>query len=613
MTHAKLISKLMQTIGSAALASACLAMAASAAAPPSNHFKPSSRDVDAEQGDSPAEERWTIQQYEDKAAANPVPGAAVGLPVGNSFFLVSQCRALTGVTYAGLVAGETDAIVGDTAFAFLTPLPGVASTCFNPQNEQNIVVNPANANNIVTSANEYRGNVQAIYVTNDRGASWRNIVLPGWTRDSGGSGVFSNMDSCGDPVLAFSPDGSRVYFAGLVCNFDGPGRYQQRSGVAVATSADGGTTWSAPNMVHYTATGNFFHDKEWITVGPDGTVHVTWTWFQGTPNGKFGSSPIFIASSHNGGQSWTGPTQVSDASHPFNQGSTPAVAPNGTIYVSYIASTPESGFAQDAMVLARSSNGGNSWTNVQGPRIYDDLNCYPFQLPGTGQGRQTKTAQNYRISSFPAMAVDPSSGRVHLAWTDDRAHPSCGSASPSFNPALGDTQDRVYYTRTDDGVNFTAPTALTAAFDDNVYPAVAARGGKVVVGYYTRKYAKTAGGFGANNRCSVRVVAVNQPPFPDGTLLAASFGTQTNVCIDYAAKVSTDAGASFGSETRLSSESSNPWTLFTGSFIGDYTGVAIDALGRGMAVWTDFRGNPGSLAPAQITPANQDAMVRFLP
>lgn len=612
MTDHKLLRTLKQVGLSVVLATTFALTAAQAAAPGTNHFPASSRDVDEATGSEGAE-RWTLQQYEDKAAANPLPGASVGLPAVNSLLLFSQCRALSGVIYPGLVAGETDAIVGDTAFAYRAALPGLSQVCFNPQNEQNIVVNPTNANNVVTSANEYRSNVQAVYVTFNRGASWRNIVLPGWTRDSGGSGVFSSMDSCGDPVLAFSPDGASVYFAGLVCNFDGPGRRQQRSGVAVAVSRDGGASWGAPNMVHYTATSNFFHDKEWMTVGSDGTVHVTWTWFQQTPNGKFGSSPIYIATSRNGGQSWSGPTQVSDAAHPYNQGSTPAVAPNGTIYVSYIASTPESDFASDAVMLARSTDGGVKWSNVQGPRIYDDLNCYPRQLRGTGQGRQTKTAQNYRISNFPAMAVDPSSGRVHIVWTDNRAHPSCGSASANFDPTLGDTQDQVLYTRTDDGVNFTAPVALTPPSDDTVFPAVAARTGKVMVGYYTRHYAKAAGGFGADNRCAVQLVAVNQPPIPNGTLFPVSFGSQTNVCIDYAAKISTNAGSSFGVEQRLSSESSNPWTLFTGTFIGDYTGVALDSLGRGMAVWTDFRGNPGSLAPAQITPANQDAMVKFLP
>ena len=38
-------------------------------------------------------------------------------------------------------------------------------------------------------------------------------------------------------------------------------------------------------MVDYVAAANFFADKEWIGVGPDGTVHVTWTRFYLGPQG----------------------------------------------------------------------------------------------------------------------------------------------------------------------------------------------------------------------------------------------------------------------------------------------------------------------------------------
>ena len=599
-------------IGWALLGLATLACGpAGAADKPESRFRPVN--LDGVGSPTPVKKaRWTLEDFESVAAANPVPGALVGHPGKTALTLFSQCRAQGLTTYAPLAAGESDAVVGDTAFAFGAALPGLSQTCFNPQNEQNIVVNPANPNNLVTSANEYRGNVHIVYASFNRGATWQNVVLPGWTRDTGGAGVFSNMDSCGDPVLATSPDGSRTYYAGLVCNFDGPGKYQVRSGVAVATSIDGGATWSAPTMVHYTATGNNFHDKQWMAVGPDGSVHVTWTWFQQTANGKFGGSPIYIASSKDGAKSFSGSKPVSDDAHPFNQGSMPGVAPDGTIYVSYIASSPETGYEGSVAMLARSGDGGKTFINVSGPRIYDDTNCYPRQLAGTGQGRATLSAQNYRISSFPSMAVDAQTGRVHLVWTDNRAHPSCGyEKGGTFNPASGNTQNQAWYVYSDDGVHFTAPAALTATTDDNVFPSIAAQNGKVLVGYYTRQYAKLAGGFGVDNRCSVRLLNT-----VGNVLETATFGSgayaQTNVCIDFAARRSNDGGETFAAETRLSSESSNPWILFTGSFIGDYTGVAFDAFDRGVAVWTDFRGNPGKGA-GTVTRANQDAIVRIIP
>ena len=39
----------------------------------------------------------------------------------------------------------------------------------------------------------------------------------------------------------------------------------------------------------------------------------------------------------------------------------------------------------------------------------------------------------------------------------------------------------------------------------------------------------------------------------------------------------------------------------SGSFIGDYTGVAVNSIGKAHAAWTDFRGLPGRTTPNQDT------------
>jgi hypothetical protein len=61
---------------------------------------------------------------------------------------------------------------------------------------------------------------------------------------------------------------------------------------------------------------------------------------------------------------------------------------------------------------------------------------------------------------------------------------------------------------------------------------------------------------------------------------------------------------SFLIKTRLTEQSANPYIQFAGSFIGDYTGAAVDRNGKPWFVWTDFRGNPGTVSP------NQDTVVR---
>ena len=79
------------------------------------------------------------------------------------------------------------------------------------------------------------------------------------------------------------------------------------------------------------------------------------------------------------------------------------------------------------------------------------------------------------------------------------------------------------------------------------------------------------------------------------------------VCLDYAARSSSNG---FATELRLTTESSNPYIMFAdGSFIGDYSQIALGSNGVAHPVWTDFRGNPniGGIA-------GQDAYTQaFLP
>ena len=181
-------------------------------------------------------------------------------------------------------------------------------------------------------------------------------------------------------------------------------------------------------------------------------------------------------------------------------------------------------------------------------------------------------------------------------WADDRNHPGCGHGGTSFNPALGPTQNQVFLVTSTDGVNWTAPQGITTSETyDKIYPSVAAAAGKIVIGYYTRAYSPipTSGDLKCARQLldSVTHAAV---PYPGPNSLQP-------VCLDYAARSSNDG---FASETRLTAQSSNPYVLFAGSFIGDYTGMALDRTVHGIAVWTDFRGNPPTTTP------NQDVVVR---
>src|SRR5204863_412700 len=109
-----------------------------------------------------------------------------------------------------------------------------------------------------------------------------------------------------------------------------------------------------------------------------------------------------------------------------------AVAPDGALYVAYEGSDPATGYATDQLVVARSTNGGTSFLNSQVARVWDDLDCYPLQLPGA-QGRQTLTNEQFRINSFPSMSIDPTTGGIAIVWADDQGAGNCGSGSATFS------------------------------------------------------------------------------------------------------------------------------------------------------------------------------------
>ena len=531
-------------------------------------------------GAGEAGELRTPQQFEQEAADHPQTGTQS---------LFSRCRfppfsGSVGV-FSPIVAPDFDAIVGDTAFSFAD-----GTSCYNPQNEQNIVINPANAQNVVTSANEYRDNVHAVYYSNNGGQSWTNVFLPGWTRSSGGAGDFSHMDSCGDPVLAFSPDGQRLYYTGLICNFDKFPRAM--SGVAVAVSTNGGASWSAPTMVDYRASSDFFNDKEWIAAGPGNTVYLTWTKFYQGPRGlSYLRSPIVMASSSNGGKSWSSVKAVSDDAHPYNQGSQVLVAPDGVVYVAYEGADPATGYATDQQVVARSVDGGTTFVNRQVARAWDDNDCYPRQRPGA-QNRQTLTNEQFRINSFPSLSIDPTSRRLAMVWADNEGAGNCGSGGNTFS---GVTSNQVKLITSADGITWTAPRTITSGAADKVYPSVGANAGRIVVGYYTRAYSPVP-------TATNRVCGIMERDSITGSVVLPTDPVRANaaVCLDWAVRSSSD---DFAVETRVSRESSNPYILFSGSFIGDYTGTAVAADGKAVTVRADFRGNPG------LTPANQDVVV----
>jgi hypothetical protein len=237
-------------------------------------------------------------------------------------------------------------------------------------------------------------------------------------------------------------------------------------------------------------------------------------------------------------------------------------------------------------VLARSTDGGKTFTNVELGRVYDDFGCYPLNV---AQGRARLSFEQFRVSSFPSLAIDPTTGALAIAWSDDQLNPGCSAGASAFS---GSTNNQVKLVTSANGTTWTSPRIITSGAD-KVYPAVGANAGRIVVGYYTRDYSPVP--TTADRSCGRAFLDTSDPSYPSSAPVYVDFAP---VCLDYGISSSTDA---FASETRVSTQSSNPYLEFSGSFIGDYTGVAVDSTGAAYTVWTDDRGLPGTTRPNQDT------------
>lgn len=479
-------------------------------------------------------------------------------------------------------APNVDQIVGDTVV-----LAGSQTGCGSPQNETTIAVNPNNPNNLVAGTNDYRvfnarenrndGSGYA-YTSFDGGATWTNIQLPHLTFQTGATGALSDMDSAGDPSVAFGPNNT-VYYANLVFS-----RFNAGSGVVVSVSQDGGLTWSEPHIVRVDgvdANGrptdtDVSNDKEWIGVDPNsGAVYVSWTEFGPT------GSPIIVSKSTDGGVTWSTPVKLNPAAGftpggitPYSQGSIPQVDSKGNVYIAYEAAVCQSlncdqAGDHDAIVLATSTDGGKTFTNAELALDFD----FPFNAD---VGRETLTNENFRINSYPQFAIDQQTGRMYITWADDRN----GLYDDNFNSIK--TNGDVFVITSANGKVWQGIGPIGTGADE-VYPAIAAYNGRVVVSFYTRAYD------------------------PNG------------IGLDYAYVGGNGLGSlKNNAVTRITTQTANPQIQFLGigfvtgdilqgEFIGDYTAVTMGSDLRFHPSWTDFRGKPGT------SPPNQEAYTQSIP
>jgi hypothetical protein len=432
--------------------------------------------------------------------------------------------------------------------------------------------------------------VSGVYFSSNSGHNWTQPTYSGWSARAGTSQVgsigtvpnyFENgLVADGDPGLAFGPvpsqsgfnwsNGSRLYYSDLTSNFPGRQTFNGFEAVAVshtddvATAAAGGpngqAAWSSPVIVSKQNSA-LFSDKSQIwadnaaTSLHFGNVYVCYAAFRGQP-GK--SQPLVVARSSDGGSTWT-ETQVTSASanaadHFGNTGCTIRTDSKGTVYVFYMQFT--TGLTAFHNVV-KSSDGGKSWTTPQKLFAVNDM-CFNVDPV---EGRCVFDGEaGTRLDLGPAPSVSIANGAPNGTGATDEIVDAWSDGRNGLNH-----EQTLLTWSTDGGATWHGPVTASQSGDRSEFsaPAIAPDGSTVYVTYvgWSTTYQTTTSSaremFGVFRSAAIAL---------DGTP-----GTFTTI----------NQGAS--GDARGSSANS-----LTFEFIGDYVYTAATS-SYGVGVWMDAR------------------------
>jgi hypothetical protein len=451
--------------------------------------------------------------------------------------------------------------------------PNVNTDCEGvaPHNETSIAINPNNALHIVASANDYQlrlskgGTVNETvfsraHVSFDGGKSWTSYPI-----------YYKGYTSTGDPAVAFDAAGN-VYLATLGFVWSQGYGSGTNADILVAHSSDGGKTWSAPSRVA-AGSGSWgsvgvFNDKEYLTAWGNGNAIVTWTEFNQGIGGSYINSPIFASVTHDAGRSWSTPVEISGSAAfcvgasggnacDQDQGSTPVVAADGSIYVSFLSTRETTNYRNYYLVVKLDPTSGE---RVAGPfkvaDLFDGVTDYPVNIDDT----QTYQDSQFRTWSMGNMTADPTNPD-HLAviWSDMRNSTLPAPADPysaQTNSDVGVSQSW------DGGQTWSTAQALALPGDQFMPWGAYDSNGLLHIGFFDRSYDP------ANHFYGYTLATETGP----GSL---SFSM---------AQVTT----AYSDPTQGTRWFSGGVPNYATTFLGDYSNIATGPNGT-VAFWTDLR------------------------
>ncbi len=303
----------------------------------------------------------------------------------------------------------------------------------------------------------------------------------------------NGLVSDGDPATAWGPkpngaggftyaNGARLYFANLTGNFLSArgGEFKGFEAIAVsrtdnfaAAVAGNKAAWMPPVIATKQSSATF-SDKEFIWADNAasspffGNVYVCFTQFRSVGGAP---EPIVVARSTDGGDTWT-QRQITPAANTGlgqgRQGCTVRTDSDGVVYAFFNSAAPKKTdppFFDAAQLLARSFDGGRTFERPF--KVADVVECGLFDRV---QGRLTFDGiAGARTNSFPS--VDIANGAPAGNGPDTIVLTWCNGPTPSTT-SPGPNERALVQVSFDKGENWTTPVNAAPAGDRPDFPAV---------------------------------------------------------------------------------------------------------------------------------------------
>ncbi|MBS1518810.1 MAG: exo-alpha-sialidase, partial [Bacteroidetes bacterium] len=418
-----------------------------------------------------------------------------------------------------------------TPIGVLTTFPNVRirPSTATVQSELDIVRNPNNPNILFGSSNSTSGSFinSASYVSTDGGLTWNGsdtINAPNLN------------DQRGDPGPTIDKNNTLI-----LTHLTSSSNFGSVTGMGANYSTNNGQTWSATFQVvnDGSADKNLAGSDDSPTSPFYGNSYFAWTSFGTSPaNGR-------AARTTNSGVSWNAPVIINTTPAGHNaQGHDVAVAPNGNVFVVWTAGVSSSPFTEDFVGVAKSTDGGVTYTATE--NAYDVNGSRSSSFNGWG----------IRTNGFPRVEIDKSNG-PRRGWIYI-------VTSELNNPPAGSDADIILHKSTDNGATWSAGVRVNQDALNN---------GKVQ--FFPAICVDDAGG--------INVVYYDNRNFP-------SVGDSCSVFVSR----SIDGGTTF-TDVELADHhfKPKPATGLGGGYMGDYIGIT-SSVGKAVAIWMDDKaGAPG--------------------